>query len=104
MDATHSRIRQAVLQRHLLLPRHGYEEALAEDIAVDEIREAIVDGMILEDYPEHQRGPCCLLYGRTGAGRDLHVVVTTGVSPVVVITVYEPRPPYWTTPQERGRR
>ena len=88
----------------MLLTRHGLEEALAEEISVDDIREAVVNGMILEDYPEHQRGPCCLMYGRTMNGRNLHVVVTKDTTPVVVITVYEPKPPSWMTPSERGGR
>ena len=95
-------IRQSVLRGPLFFTRHGHEEALEEDISVTEIREALINGMILEDYPEHRRGPCCLMYGKTSRGRDLHVVVTKGTTPVIVITVYEPKAPYWVTPQERG--
>ncbi|MCH8205865.1 MAG: DUF4258 domain-containing protein [Chloroflexi bacterium] len=86
------------------MTRHGTQEALAEGITVTEIREAIARGTILEDYPEHQRGPCCLIYGKTALGRDLHLVVTTGRTPVILITVYEPGPPRWVGPETRGQR
>jgi hypothetical protein len=104
LEADARQIRRLVSEGEILLTRHGDEEALAEHILVADIREALVSGIILEDYPEHQRGPCCLMYGRTKAGRNLHVVVSKDATPVVVITVYEPRPPYWTTPRERGGR
>ena len=60
--------------------------------------------MILEDYPDDRRGLSCLNSGRTSAGRNLHVVVSKDMTPVVVITVYEPRPPSSTTPREWGGR
>jgi hypothetical protein len=97
-------LRQAILGDGIVLTYHAAQEALEERISVDEIKEALLNGMILEDYPEHQRGACCLVYGKTNLGRDLHVVVTTGKSPVRVITVYEPRLPYWLTPTARGQR
>ncbi|MCH7744476.1 MAG: DUF4258 domain-containing protein [Chloroflexi bacterium] len=97
-------IRQGILQEELALTRHAVQEALAEQIRVVEIREAILNGKILEDYPDHRRGPCCLIYGKTNVGRDLHIVATKEKLPVRVITVYEPKLPWWMTPEERGQR
>lgn len=98
------RIAAQVSVGDVLFTRHGAREASEELISLDEISDAVVNGMILEDYPKHERGPCCLVYGKTKGGRDLHVVVTSDLSPVLVITVYEPRLPYWTSPTERGGR
>ncbi len=86
------------------MTHHAVLEAADEGISADEIRETILGGMIVEDYPDERRGPCCLVSGKTTAGRDLHVVVTTVRSPVRIITVYEPLPPRWVTPTERGPR
>jgi hypothetical protein len=33
---------------------------------------------------------------------DLHMVVSYSELPITIITVYEPRPPKWRTPTERG--
>ena len=63
--------------------------------------ESIRSGQILENYPEHRRGPCCLLLGYTGDQRPLHVVSTTAQPVLVLITVYEPKPPKWVTPTQR---
>ena len=82
---------------------HATREAYEEEILPSEIKEAVEEGQLLEDYPAHQRGPCCLLYGRTKAGRELHIVCTSTGLPIVVITVYEPREPKWPTPRQRRR-
>ena len=74
---------------------------MAEDVALGELLEALASAVVLEDYPEHRRGACCLVLGYTKRGRPLHVVCTSGLPVVVVITVYEPKPPKWVTPTER---
>ena len=74
-----------------------------EDISLDQLRQALVTGRILENYPEHRRGPCCLVSGNTLAGRPLHVVCTTAQPALIIITTYEPKPPKWPTPTQRGR-
>jgi hypothetical protein len=56
---------------------------------------------MLEDYPQHRRGACCLLHGVDGDGRDIHVVCTTAQSALIIITVYLPKPPKWVTPSRR---
>jgi hypothetical protein len=74
---------------------------MAEDIALGEVLEALGSAVVLEDYPEHRRGPCCLVLGYTKRGRPLHVVCTSSLPALVVITVYEPQPPKWATPTQR---
>ena len=73
----------------------------AEEITLDEVLAAIANGQILENYAEHKRGPCCLLYGRTQQGRPLHVVCTTAQPLLIIITVYEPLPPKWVSSIQR---
>jgi len=73
-----------------------------ENITLDEVLDAVSRGVILEDYPQHRRGPCCLLSGETARRRPLHVVCTTNLSVVILITAYEPKPPRWITPFRRG--
>lgn len=72
-----------------------------EEILLDAVLEAMNSGEVLEDYPLHRRGACCLLLGITGEGRPLHIVCTTGQPLLIIITVYEPKPPKWATPKER---
>ena len=54
--------------------------------------------------PAAPPGSCCLLGGRTREGRPLHIVCTTSHPLAIIITVYEPKPPKWATPNERGSK
>lgn len=81
--------------------QHAQEEMDADDVTLDEVLAAIAVGQIVENYPEHRRGPCCLLYGRSPKGRPLHVVCTTAYPLLIIITVYIPRPPKWISPLQR---
>lgn len=96
-----ARIRLQARDENLRVTQHAQREMVAESFTLDEVLEAIAGGQILENYPTHQRGACCLLGGTTKAGRSLHVVCTTAQSVLILITVYEPKPPKWITPLRR---
>ena len=87
----------------LRLTQHAQQEMVEEEISLDEVFEAIGRAEILEYYPEHRRGPRCLLGGLTDAGRPMHAVCTTAQPLLVLITIYEPKPPKWTTPRTRRK-
>jgi hypothetical protein len=103
LDQVLMHIRGQAASDNLRVTLHAHREMVDENISLDEVLEAFANGMILEDYPEHQRGACCLLYGRTGANRPLHIVCTTSRPTLIIITVYEPLPPKWVTPTQRRR-
>lgn len=73
---------------------HAIKRMLQRSIEQFEVVEAIVNGEIIEEYPEDKYSPSCLIYGKTGAGRDVHVQVSLPPQ-VVVITAYEPNPNEW---------
>lgn len=97
-------LREAVFRYWFLLTAHADEAAREDGFTVEDIREALLNGELIENYPQHPRGACCLVYGKVVGGRDMHIVITTDKIPPRVITVYEPVPPYWVTPRQRGRR
>ena len=97
-------IRESVSHYGLILTAHADEEAREEDISIEEIHQAIEYGEIIEDYPQHRRGPCCLINSRVSNSRNIHLVITTDKVPPRVITVYEPKKPYWITPEQRRKR
>ena len=97
-------IRRLVRREEFEFTDHAISEAVDELISPAEIKEAILGGTIVEDYPSHRRGPCCLVHGVAANGRNIHVVLTTARAPGRIITVYEPRMPYWRTPTERAER
>ena len=92
--------KQAVETGQIKISLHAAEEALAENITRAEIEMALLVAEILEDYPDWWLGPSCLVLGQTESNRDLHLVVSYNGLPVT--TVYEPQPPQWITPTQRG--
>lgn len=101
--AVRERIRVQSHAENVRFTRHAHQEIVEEGIAIDEVLQALRSCAVLEDYPTHPRGPCCLVGGMTSAGRHLHVVCTTAQPMLIIITVYEPKPPKWVTPEQRGR-
>ncbi len=97
------RMRAQVDIENIRVTQHAQQEMVEEDITLDEVIEAIDKGQILENYPKHRRGACCLLNGLTQKGRPLHIVCTTARRVLIIITVYEAKPPKWVTPIQRRR-
>lgn len=100
-EALLKRIRDQAEEENIRITQHAQQEMVEEDITLDEVLEAIATGQILENYPEHRRGSCCLLNGLTEDSRPLHIVCTTARPVLIIITVYEPKPPKWITPTQR---
>jgi hypothetical protein len=96
-----TRIRAQAAVESIRITQHAQQEMVEENIIIDEVLEAIATGEILEDYPEHRRGACCLLYGSTRNDRPLHIVCTTARPVLIIITAYEPKPSKWITPTQR---
>ena len=99
-------IRRLVETDDVLFGPHALD-AMEQEVprfTVEAVYEGLRTGQILENYPEATRGPCCLVNGETKPGRPIHVVCTTARTPLFIITVYEPKPPKFITPSQRGRR
>ena len=96
-----ARVRTQIASGQFRVTQHAQQETFAEAFTLDDVVAAIGTGDLLEDYPDHRRGSCCVLGGRTEAGRPVHVVCTTGHPVVIIMTVYEPLPPKWVTPTQR---
>lgn len=88
----------------LRITTHAHQEMVEEDISLEDLITALRRARVLEDYPDHRHGACCLVLGETRTGRFLHVVCTTWFDVAIIITVYEPKPPKWVTPSQRGKR
>lgn len=86
---------------------HAQQERLEDDLDIEDVEAAILQGEIIEDYPRDSRGPSCLIAGRAGA-RTIHVVLGWArikdehERMLRVITVYIPRPPKWKDHRTRG--
>ncbi len=81
----------------LFLP-HAIKQMSRPDrmIATDEIKEAVLLGEIIEEYPEDQRGESCLLL-HTKENRVIHVVCAPKIEYLAIITAYLPAPDQWSS-------
>jgi hypothetical protein len=96
-------IAQAVAAGRYRYTVHGARQRIDRHLTGVEIEEAIQSGQIIEDYPEHHFGPCCLILGQTNSGKALHMVCSCR-SVVDIITVYEPDPSEWETDLRTRKR
>lgn len=62
-----------------------------------EVEQAILSGIIIEDYPEDKPYHSLLILGRTHSGRPLHTVAAWSEEEniCILVTVYEPDPDLW---------
>ncbi len=75
---------------------HGVDQSIIRRVSVQELREAIENGEVIEDYPEDKRGPSCLIFGLTLTDRPLHIHCSYPSRPLIkIITLYEPAPNLW---------
>jgi hypothetical protein len=89
-------IREKIAQTHFEFSRHAADQVLLRGIRVREVREAIANGEVIEDYPDDKYGPSCLILGFTHVGRPVHVQCSYPSRPLVkVITLYEPDSRLW---------
>lgn len=93
-------IKARVRRRELIFSSHGEEERMDEGLLAREVIEALLEGEILEHYPDTGRGESCLILGFAG-DKPIHVVCGWRGDSVVVITVYTPRMPYFIDPWTR---
>ncbi len=94
-------IKELVERGNYQLRRHALERASLRGINPLEIKEALLNGEIIEEYPEDRRGQSCLVYGKSQTGRNIHVVCGRAYEILWIITVYEPDPTEWLNPKTR---
>jgi hypothetical protein len=82
--------------------QHAVERSVERAISETEVAEAILNGRIIEEYPDDKYGPSCLIYGRTTRGRPIHVQCSLPPD-IWIIAVYEPAADEWVDFSKRKR-
>jgi len=67
-------IKEQVGAANYQLSLHAVERASTRGIDPLEVKESLLDGEIIEDYPKNHRGHSCLVYGKSHLGKDIHVL------------------------------
>ena len=89
-------IRYKIANNQFELSKHAVDQSISRRIRLQEIREAIFNGQIIEDYPNDKYAPSCLICGLTKTDKTIHIQSSyPSRSLVKIITVYEPDPEKW---------
>ena len=101
IDSIPGFIRERVINGQYQIKLHALQRINERGVVPSEIRDALLECTIVENYPDDKRGHSCLVWGKSGDGRDLHLVCGFAGETVWVITIYEPDPEKWETPMKR---
>ena len=64
-------------------------------ISTSEVRIAVEEGEIIEDYPEDSRGHSCLMLGKGEGERPVHIVCSPKDDYLAIIAAYLPDDQEW---------
>lgn len=96
-------IKQLIRQDDYLYSLHADIERKADNLTLMQVEDALLNGEILETYPNTGRGESCLIVGFS-AELPIHVVCGWRGEKIVLVTVYIPQPPKFVDPWTRGTR
>ncbi len=90
-------IRSHVRAKRYRLTKHATVVRLERGITIAEMEQALLNGEIIERYPDAQPYPACLVLGWLSSGDPLHIVCSRGNrEPALrIITLYEPDDRLW---------
>lgn len=88
-------VREKCTDETIEVTQHVLMRFQQRNITYSEIKETIICGEIIEDYPNDYPYPSCLILGKTVAGRILHTVVGLSDTKLWIITAYEPDSSQW---------
>lgn len=76
---------------------HADEKAVDDNLTNEEIYSSVVQGEVIEDYPNDKPYPSCLVLGRNVSGEPIHSVWAYNPENLwsVLVTVYRPDPRRW---------
>ncbi|CAN2041242.1 DUF4258 domain-containing protein [Candidatus Magnetomoraceae bacterium gMMP-15] len=87
-------IRTKIIKGEYRLSEHAVKRMIQRGINREDIKNVILTGDVIEQYPKDKYSPSCLIYGKTRSDRELHVLVSFPPK-VIIITIYEPDPKEW---------
>ncbi len=79
----------------ILMTQHVYNRCREREIKYEDIKNAVLYGEIIEQYPDDYPYPSCLTLGTAVNGRYIHVVCGIGEGRLWIITAYDPNPEKW---------
>lgn len=75
--------------------RHALKRMRERGISIDDFKNCIDSGEIIEQYPDSHYHPSCLILGVSVKGEYLHVVIGSDDIYIYAVTSYFPDPEEW---------
>lgn len=75
---------------HIIWTQHCLERMQERDISRADVKNGILTGEIIEEYPDDYPHPSCLIFGYTINNRILHIVAGCDSINIYIITAYYP--------------
>lgn len=90
---------------HLVFRPHAIQRMFERGISTSQVRRALEESQVIEDYPDDMPFPSRLALG-WHESRPIHVVAARNEEEdeTIVITVYEPDPQKWNSDFRRRRK
>lgn len=86
-------IRAKIRSKRYSIHRHAFTEAFKDGLSIDDIIYTVLNGEIIEEYPERAR---CLIYAMLPSGIPVHIVVGYGwQEEIYIVTAYIPDNREW---------
>lgn len=89
------KLRQYVAEDKIFATNHAAERFRERGISVGDIRNALIGGEIIEQYPNCYQYPSCLILGNNLCGEKIHAVLSDEGSASRIITAYFPDADKW---------
>ena len=77
-------------EKKILWTTHALERLQERDISVDDVKHCIMNGEIIEEYPNDFPNPGALIFGYDLKGKIIHVVCGIDENFLYLITAYVP--------------
>lgn len=95
-------LRDKIKSQEYDLSDHAHKERQVEKITITEIESAVLEGDIIERYPNDPRGESCLVAG-VAIKKPLHIVCGRRGNRLLIVTVYRPGLPTWKDTKTRAK-
>ena len=93
-SVNHNHIKKLFQKEAFIISNHARVRMFQRNISTEDIRQVVLHGEIIEDYPEDEPCPSALFLGFT-RGRPCHTVVAQCEDHARVVTVYIPEKDKW---------
>lgn len=87
-------IREHILLDNYIITFHAHKRMDERGISTDDLVNLILDGCIIEDYPDSEPCPSALIAGIAG-WRHCHAVIALCENHLRIVTVYWPEDEEW---------